>query len=737
MSKDLSRREFIKMGTGAALTAGIAPLVKQAIIQSSVNPPEDVLPGRPTWYASTCRQCSAGCGIIVSVMNGRAKKIEGNPLNPLNKGSLCARGQAGLQKLYNPDRLQNAVSQYGGRGSRNYKPLYWDEALEFLFETLNRVIPGRIAFLGGVMPDHLYFLVSRWLQALGAPPIVMYDLFSALEGRATAFQVSEDLFGVAHLPIFDIANADVVFSFGANFLETWQSPVAYGRSYGEFRQGQPGGRGYFVQFEPRLSATASVADEWVPLRPGTDGLVALALGRIILENNLGNVGVFSTDEASLYQDVDVAAIGELSEISIVKLEKYANIIASARNPVAIPGGYPAGHQNGFTAYKAIQSLNYILKRFGQPGGVYFSSDLPSTSLVKAPSPDSYNSIQSLIERISAGKIDILFIYGTNPIYEFPKSAAFSEAIKNVPYVVSFSPFIDETSVHADLILPDHIYLEAWGYQIPSPGTDRPMVNSQQPVVQPLYDTRSTADVILTLASMLGGEVSQALPWENEMLLLEDITGSLFGSSLSAYNTKTAGEFWASWRQYGGWWADRELKTEPEPIGFGKESLSAVLPIFAGEENLYPLYLYPYLSIGLSDGRGANLPWLQELPDPMTTACWQTWVELNPQTAFQLGVEDNDVVKIISPHGTIEAISVLYPGIRPDVIAIPIGQGHTEFGRYAKNRGSNPINLLAPIVDPDTGSLAWGATRVRIEPTGRNYFLARLESLDGEGRETIR
>jgi anaerobic selenocysteine-containing dehydrogenase len=148
-------------------------------------------------------------------------------------------------------------------------------------------------------------------------------------------------------------------------------------------------------------------------------------------------------------------------------------------------------------------------------------------------------------------------------------------------------------------------------------------------------------------------------------------------------------------------------------------------------------LYPYPSIAISDGRGANLPWLQETPDPMTTASWGTWVELHPETARSLGVGDNDIVRVSSKFGSLEAPVVVYPGLRPDVVAIPVGQGHTDYGRFAQRRGSNPLALLAPVTDPDTGALAWGATRVRVESTGRRRELARVESLEGAGRETLR
>src|SRR3989304_6441107 len=130
MTKKISRRDFLKIATGAAVATGFASKVRPVILEPYVRPPEETLPGKATWYASTCRQCPAGCGIVVRTINGRAKKIEGNPRHPLNRGKLCARGQAGLQVLYNPDRLKHAVRQTGGRGSRRFEPLYWEEALK-------------------------------------------------------------------------------------------------------------------------------------------------------------------------------------------------------------------------------------------------------------------------------------------------------------------------------------------------------------------------------------------------------------------------------------------------------------------------------------------------------------------------------------------------------------------------------------------------------------------------------
>ncbi|MGW8249981.1 MAG: molybdopterin dinucleotide binding domain-containing protein, partial [Anaerolineales bacterium] len=285
--------------------------------------------------------------------------------------------------------------------------------------------------------------------------------------------------------------------------------------------------------------------------------------------------------------------------------------------------------------------------------------------------------------------------------------------------------------------PDLTYLESWGYQVASPGADRPTVSSQQPVVRPLYDTLDTSQILLDLAARVEGEVAEALPWTDVPAYIQHITSELYGSSLGAYDARTPAGFWSLWLQYGGWWSEKEIQREPEVTDVMQNQLPVSPPQFDGDPEVYPFHLYPYPSTALSDGRGANQPWLQETPDPMTTVQWGTWVELNPVTAESLGVSDNDIVQVESPYGILDVSVVVYPGIRPDVVAIPIGQGHQDYGRFAQaGDGGNPIRLVSPMTDPDTGALAWGATRVRLIPTGRKKKLARLESLDGEGRESI-
>jgi anaerobic selenocysteine-containing dehydrogenase len=721
MSHRLTRREFLKVGTMAAAATVVSgctgPLQRTEYLESYVEPPEEGLPGENLWYASTCRQCLAGCGIIVRVSNGRPRKVEGNPLHPLNRGKICARGQAALQELYDPDRLRHAVRQ-PERGSQSYEPLYWPEALAELSRLIRGIKPASIAFLGGNLSTHTWGVVNRFTGALGARAPVVYTLGDELNGQQSLSRMSEQLLGVGAVPLFDIAEADAVFSFGANFLETWLSPVHYSRAYAQMRRGQLGKRGYLVQFEPRLSSTAACADEWVPIRPGSEEFVALALGKIAVEEGL----LEGTQYAGFYEQVSVPEVVEASGVPAEELERLARIFASVPRQVAIPGGTVAGQRNGATALTAVLALNHIAGQLGQPGGVY----LPAESTVAGfglPPVSAHADVHALVDDMNAGRVELLLVHGANPAFELPAASGFREALAKVPSVVSFNPMVDETAVQADLILPDHTNLEAWGYHVPAVA-DRALVSAMQPVTRPLYDTRATVDVLLALARELGGAVSQALPWPNEVDFLREAVGMLKDDATPAES------FWAEWRRRGGLWPEAEEMRSPT----ASQALAApATPAALGSEHdpaEYPYLLHVYPSLTLFDGRGANKTWLQESPDPMTTVSWQTWIEINPTTAEVLGVQDNDIVRVVSPVGEVEAIVYVYAGIGEGTVGMPIGQGHENYGRFAMGHGSNPAELLLPNVAEYTGALTWAVTPVQVVPTGDSHDLARLESAEG-------
>jgi anaerobic selenocysteine-containing dehydrogenase len=720
MSKNISRRDFLKLaGAGTAVTAvltGCGPESRYVVREPYVKMPEYTYNGQSTYYATTCRECAAGCGLVVRTMQGRAIKVEGNMLHPVNKGKTCSRGQATLQGLYNPDRMQNPVKQKE-RGSKDFSEVTWDEAVATVTTVLKDNKPDEIAFLLGLAPDHLFDLVSQLTSAIGAPAPQNYGALGMFEARATLSDAAKSMFGSPSLLFFDMGKSDLTFSFGANFTETWLSPVAYTRGYSLLRQGTPGRRGYLVQFEPRLSQTAMNADEWIPVVPGTEGLVALALGRLVAALRGGAL-------PAAFSAVDVDAVAKASGVERAELERLATMFANAAHPLAIPGGEPLGQSNGFESAQAILALNALVGNLGSEGGVFIT---PSTNVNETEyhKPATVKELADLVKKMAAGGVKVLFIHGVNPLFELPPSLGFSEALKSVPLVISFSSTPDETAVQSDFIFPDHTYLESYGYQRIWTGADRETISGGQPAVAPYYNTRATSDVILAAVGQTGGKASEALPYKDEVEFIQNQLLGLVSADGGIYQTGDINNFWAMWQQFGGWWKNDPGLDSPQVPGLDSV-INIKTPEYEGDGEFH---LLAYPSPILGDGAGANYPWLQETGDPATTVVWNSWVEINPKTAEELGLNNDDVVLITSPAGAIEASVYQYPAIRPDTIAVPFGQGHTALGRYAENRGVNPSQLFG-LKFNQSGDLAFAAMKVTIKKTGRQRPLARLESVMG-------
>ena len=699
MSDTISRRNFLKLSglsAAAAVLTGCGPAARYVTRRPYYEMPEYAVLGESTYFATTCTECPAGCGLIMRTFEGRAIKAEGNPNHPVNRGKLCSRGLTGVQGLYNPDRIQRPGKR-ARRGDPALEPLDWESALGVVREALNGAGAG-VAFYLGLAPDHLYDLTLELTQAIGAPPPVRFGALGMFESRATLVEAVRQVFGEARFPYFDLAGADVVVSFGANFLETWLSPVAYTRGFSQFRRADGKKRGYLISFEARRSLTSGVADEWLPVPPGTEGQVALALGSLLQ----GKGWKVPMDGSQ----VDVEASAAAAGISMERLEALAERIARAERPLFIPGGQALAHAGGLVAARNILLLNLAAGNMGRPGGIFLSPSRPDSG--------SLREVQALIERMRAGKVETLFIHGANPVFELPPALGFMEALANVPRVISFASFPDETALQSDYVLPDHTPLESWGYQRTLAGSDRMIFSSLQPVVVPLYDTRATADVLLSAGK---------LPYNDEVTFLQSKLATLLNEPGVTVEATEIATFWARYLQAGGWWTQQAGLTVPATppdlqVGMAQGP--------SAPEGQFHLITYP---THLGDGSGANRPWLQETPSPSTTVMWNTWVEVHPQLAEKLGLKDDDVVRVTSPSGSIEAVVYLFPAIRPDTVAIPFGQGHTALGRWAEGRGANPAVLLGAQLN-EAGDLAFGDVLVTLSPTGRRRPLSRLESRAG-------
>ena len=736
----IDRRDFIKLVGAGSAGAGAGFMLAQSIkhpIEFLIPyplPPEDFSPGIATWYNSVCSMCAAGCGITVRTREGRAKKIEGNPSHPVNQGRLCALGQAGLQVLYNPDRLTAPMARVGERGGGSFEQITWGDGLSRVADrlaSLREAARGeRVCFLTEGVRGHLADLFGRFMEQVGSVRLLHYDFTHP----GTLYAANQHFFGAQYLPYYDLQHTRYLLSFGADFLGNWISPVHHGLGFGRSRAAGQASRGRFVQIEPRMSISGAAADEWIAARPGTEGILALGMARHILAAG-GYTGSDRDQWAAALESYSMDTVAAQTGIPGATIRRLADSFAHTNPSLAIGGGAAGGNSNGVDTLVAVNALNYLAGNLDQAGGLLFNT-APAFEAASPARFASYRTMAELADDARNGRVEVLILNHANPLHTLPPAAGFREALEHIPLIVSLSAFMDETTAMADLILPSHTYLESWGDDFPEPGVGFPVGSVSQPVVSPLYNTRATGDIILELAHKMG--LDAALPWANMKQRLREGWREIYERGSEDERADSFEVFWTLVVEAGVWGE----KTARESVSFTVEpevidTIAVAAPEFAGDSDSYPFVLHPYLTNTMHDGRGANLPWMQELPDPMTSVVYGSWAEINPATAQALGLADGDLVQVESTQGHLLAPVCIFPGIMPDVIAMPIGQGHSEYGRYAKNRGVNPIQILAPQLEPGSGELAWAATRVRLVNTGRKAKMIKTGGVSRQlGRDII-
>ena len=794
----VGRRAFLKVlgSAGPAVAAAACSPVPPERIIPFVVPPDDVVPGVATWYASVCGECPAGCGIRVRTREGRAVKVEGNPEHPVNRGGLCVRGQASLQGLYNPDRIAEPHRRRvtdADAGRSVLEPVAWEVAQQALVDRLQALYEAgrgdRVALITPPLTGTLGELVSSWSAALGAR-WVRYEPFGYEAIRAA----NERVFGRREVPHYDFARAEMVVSFGADFLETFGSPVGFARDHAGQRRVRDGRTTRFVQIEPRLSLTGAGADAWHAVAPQTDGLVAAAMVQVIVSEQRTQ-GV-PADEAARIGELVAGATPEgvsgaagLSADRIRELARaFSDPAAGPGRTLAVGGGVGVSGANATAAQVAVTLLNHVA------GNVGSTVDFGAAA---TPDPATWAEMQALAETMRAGEIELAIVHDVNPVFAMPAAADFRGALAEVPFVAALSSLPDETTALADLLLPVHTPLESWGDSNPRRG----VWGLMQPTMQPVFDTRHVGDLLIEVARALGGDMTAFLPrrgdfyrylreaWEAMQPVPEPVAQASAadpgtpepapGAPLAApeapagqdaataagAETPAAGPAAAPVAGQDAPAADTgapaaEDAAAPEPPDFEAWWADALrrggvtLPAAPVEAVLRPgvfdadlaaelgapaprrrLSLVAYPSLHFFDGRGANRPWLQEIPDPLLKTTWGTGVEMTPDTAQALGAEEGQLVTVASDHGQVEASVIVNPHLAEGVVAVAIGQGHTDFGRYATGRGVSPMPLLDPAPEASSGGVRWVGTGVDITPRALSRPIPRLQrTFDQEGRD---
>ena len=636
--------------TGAGFAAGCESRTTEKLIPY-LEQPGDVVTGVARHYATTCRECPAGCGVLARTREGRVVKLEGNPQDPRTGGALCARGQAALQGLYNPDRLITPLIR---REDGKLHEADWDEALSLLSQKLAQAAgsaPNAVAFLTGETSDSDAEMISIAARAWGA----RQPLNLRLSGEAPIIAASGALFGIEAAPEFHFEVADTIVSFGADFNETWGNPVAHASGFAGMHSWDGNTHGRALYVGPRRSNTAAACDEWIRLAPGLEaaGLRIVADG--ILRDPFWIDPAAAQGAAALLESVPLAeaeaAVGPVAG----RLRQIGGDLQHSSAPLVIASGLGPDAE---TAHALAMLITWLA---GGAGTTMIFYDRP-----RPARGDSLQAVQSLIEDAASGAVGALLIHQANPVYMIPATA---ESMASAPFVAYFGTQYDETAAAAHVVIPIDHPLESWGFHAGS-SDDLGIV---QPAMRAVFGSRPFGDLLPLIAP----EGSEPLPWDSAKAFVEARFRALaaqvpMGPSLEDIK-----------RRGGIGLPTNEVIPEP--------AAGATVPAWEppeGEGLSTLLYPHPYLF----DGRGADKPWLQETPETSTAATWGTWAEVSPKTAAQLNIGRGDTVLLAANDREISAPVLVTDQVMPGVIAVALGQGHTELGRWAKGRGANAFSL---------------------------------------------
>ncbi len=811
---ELNRRKFLKLLSGATAGVGLTSWMLNSL-QSSPNYSEEEFlsgPGIESWVNSLCGLCECGCGISVRLIDGVPVNIRGNKLHPLNRGGVCMRGQAGLEILYNPDRIKNPMRRMGERGSGRWQNITWEEAIEAVAGNLKSLRESnqssKLLFLVNNISEPLDRLLRRFTNTFGTP----YYFKTGLNfPNQTHYQL---MHGNKQDYVYDLERTNYILSFGSHFLESEPALGWYIRMFGYTRREKPGSRAKIVQIDPQLSVTGIKADEWIPIKPGTYGALALGIAHLLIreqqyneefiENNTFGFNDWQDRNGTnhigfktlVLRDYLPRVVAQITGVQPRTLVRLANEFANNKPALALVGNRCTWTSNGVHTVLAVHALNALVGNIGAAGGVVPRKKVPFTELSPIKNKEisnegdthKYNQFSSaaklngnwisadsllhLLNQDSPRQIQSLFLYNANPLYYTTNDKELHKALATTPFIVSFSSFADETTQFADLILPDHVFLEKWQAVTSPINVANVHLGISAPVLTPLYDTKDFGDVMLKLSHNLSGNVAESLPWENYETYLKTITEGVYDSGRGTIFTESYDEswirfleergwrypaylsfdeFWNDLKEKGGWWEPKfqegsinydtpsgkfefysqMLKSEFEKLqkyiptselkkmGFYEMGDDWFIPHYnlyssSDDDNEFKLYLNPYLLTALGAGDGAKQPTMLEILGLHIKKRWNSWIEINPEEAKKIELHESDWVWIVTSKGKIKVQVHVYPAAAPGIISIPIGLGHNGYGKFADKKGTNPIPILLSYSDPVTNQNAWLETRIRLE-----------------------
>jgi anaerobic selenocysteine-containing dehydrogenase len=730
----VDRRSFLSFAIGGAAGTALSPLpwklMDDVSIWSQMWPwvpvPKD---GQTTYAGTACTLCPGGCGILVRKIDRRAVKIEGLPGHPVNEGGICMLGLSGLQLLYGPTRVDGPMKRKGARGQGEWQRISWAEAIKEVAGRLNEIRsnegPAALGCIVGSDKGTVSQLLARLMQAFGSPN------FMRTPSIMDSYELTAKLMQGAPSVGFDLENADYIMSFGSGIIDGWGSPVHMFKTNSHWKEGNA----TVVQVEARLSNSAAKADRWVPVKPGTEAELALGMAHVMVaENRIDSDFIggytegfedFRSQVLDLYPPASVAQICGIGKDVIVEL---ARNFAAAQRPLAICGRGQGRVAGSLKEFAAIHALNALAGNINQVGGVWGMDDNQTTAWPEVVTDDvaaaglelaridgagsgDYAQAAHLLDRLpkaieegQGGTLKALLVAGANPLYSLADTKGVQKAFDGIPFIVSFSSYMDETAANADLILPNHNYLERYEDVPGGPGTIRSVISLARPVVETQRDTRPLGDTIIQIAKSMGGSIADAFDWEDYRACLKDALADRWDTLAEE-----------------GYWAGAEPSAPGRDSGFktpsGKfEFFSAGLKkAFLGDSfqpqgdvNEFPLVLMAVDSMRLASGYIGDPPFMIKAVSDTVLKAKDGFVEINPETAKAIRIADGDSAILSTPKGQATVRVHYQDGIMPGLVAMPRGLGHTAYDKFIAGKGVNVNDLVGPVEDPASGhNAAWG------------------------------
>ena len=678
----VNRRNFLKI-YGYSLTAATLAASCEAPVNKAIPfliKPEEVISGVANYYASSFIDGSDYCSILVKTREGRPIKIEGNELSSITKGGTNARVQASVLSLYDTERLKDPLHK---KNQTTWEHI--DENVTPLLKSIDTQ-GNRIVILSStIISPSTKNVYEEFMKAYPNTRVVYYDAISS-SAMLSANKIS---FGQQVIPSYKFDRAEIIVSFGADFLGTWLSPIEFTKQYVQNRKlDNKKTMSRHIQFEPGMSLTGSNADERFSIKPSEEG--------IILVNLYNELLVLS---GTMADNISKSAV----DIKIIASELWANkgksIVVSGTNDKNIQ--------------VVTNAINILLDNYGK------TIDL-STPLYLKQGIDE--DMTSLVNDMLEGKIDALIINNVNPAYDYPDSDKFIEGLNNVKLSISMSSTLDETSSLVNYICPDNHYLESWNDAEPKKG----YYSLCQPTINRLFNTRASQESLL---KWIGREIDfhnyiQEY-WENNIYTQQD-----------ELNDRESGfkQFWINSLQNGVFEMASNTKSEIQHTFNAtiiQQSIDEIKKQTAQTED-FEIHLSE--SIALGNGKGANNPWLQELPDPISKVCWDNYASISPRHGIEMNIENGDVVTILSGSREFELPVLLQPGQAYKTISIHLGYGRKNAGKVGNNVGVNAFQMA----EIKNGSIQDTKNGIEVNKADKKHLLALTQTHNSmEGRAIVR